>query len=112
MKQVIVVRSDLKLPKGKLAAQVAHASVDAALNANRLKVHRWRRQGAKKIVLKIKGKDELLELAEDAAKLRLNTAIIRDAGKTVVKAGTITCVCIGPDREELIDKVTGKLKSL
>ncbi|MBS1266362.1 MAG: Peptidyl-tRNA hydrolase [Candidatus Woesearchaeota archaeon] len=112
MKQVIVVRSDLKLPKGKLAAQVAHASVDAALNANMLKVHEWRRKGAKKIVLKIKGKDELLELAEDAAKEKLNTAIIRDAGKTVVKPGTITCIAIGPDKEEKIDKITEKLKPL
>ena len=58
-KQVILVRMDLKLPKGKMSAQVAHASVDCVLRSSRKKVMRWRRQGMKKIVLKVK---DLIEL--------------------------------------------------
>ena len=52
-KQVILVRQDLKLPKGKMAAQCAHASVEAVFNSDKSKVDAWRDQGQKKIVLKV-----------------------------------------------------------
>ena len=111
-KQVILVRNDLKLPKGKMSAQVAHASVDAVLNSDKKKVNDWKGQGMKKIVLKVDSEKELikyLQLAKDAG---LKTALITDAGKTVVAPGTKTCVGIGPDDEEKIDEVTGKLKMM
>ena len=41
---------------------------------------------------------------------KLKTALIKDAGHTVVEPGTITCLGIGPDKEYKIDKITGKLK--
>ena len=52
LKQVILVRHDLKLPKGKLSAQVAHASVEAVLKSEKDKVKEWRTSGQKKVVLK------------------------------------------------------------
>ena len=110
MKQVIVVRQDLKLDKGKMSAQVAHASVGAMIKSHKDDIAKWQQQGQKKVVLKVKDLDELLkykQLAEDAG---LVTSLITDAGKTAIAPGTITCLGIGPDKEEKIDQVTGKLK--
>ena len=112
LKQVILVRQDLKMPRGKLAAQVGHACIEAMLGSSKEKVNRWKRQGYKKVVLKVKDEKELLEYQKLAKKAKLTTALIRDAGKTVLKPGTITCLGIGPDYEEKIDKVTGNLKIL
>ena len=53
-KQVILVREDLKLPKGKLASQCSHASVDATLKSDKKIIDLWKKEGAKKIVLKVK----------------------------------------------------------
>ena len=57
-KQVILVRADLKLPKGKLAAQAAHASVDAVLKSDSKLVNAWRDEGMAKIVVKVKDEKE------------------------------------------------------
>ena len=111
-KQVILVRDDLKLPKGKLAAQCSHASVDAVIKSDRKTVGLWKNEGGKKIVLKVEDEKELFkykQLAEDSG---LKTALITDAGHTVVEPGTITCLGIGPDEEEKIDNITGKLKMM
>jgi PTH2 family peptidyl-tRNA hydrolase len=109
LKLVILVRQDLKLPKGKLAAQVAHAAVEATLKSSSSKVEEWRDEGQKKIVLKVKDEKELLAYQRKAKSEKLVAALITDAGKTVIAPGTRTCVGIGPDSEEKIDKVTGKL---
>ena len=111
-KQVILARNDLKLPKGKLAAQVAHASLEAVLKSDKKIVAEWREEGGKKVVLKVKDEDELLKFREVAEDVGLKTAIIRDAGHTVLEPGTLTCLGIGPDEESKIDKITGKLKML
>ncbi len=110
MKQVILVRQDLKLPKGKLSVQVAHASSSALIKSHKDDLKKWQFSGMKKVVLKVKDLDELLKYKNESEDLGLVTALIEDAGKTVVKPGTITCLGIGPDKEEKIDKVTGKLK--
>ncbi|MBW2977317.1 peptidyl-tRNA hydrolase Pth2 [Candidatus Woesearchaeota archaeon] len=110
MKQVILVRADLKLPKGKMAAQVAHASVEAAFNSDKKKVSEWRSEGQKKVVLKVENEKELLKYLQMAKDADLKTALITDAGKTVIAPGTKTTVGIGPDSEEKIDSITGKLK--
>ena len=110
MKQVILVRQDLKLPKGKLAVQCAHASLEAALESSKDNLNKWRRQGSKKVVLKVKDEDELLSFYKQAVEAKLKAILIRDAGRTVLKPGTTTAVSIGPDDEEKIDKITGKLK--
>ena len=111
-KLVILVREDLKLPKGKMAAQVGHAAVDAAMKSDKSTVDLWKKGGAGKIVLKVKDEGEIFkykQLAEDSG---LKTALIKDAGHTVVEPGTVTCVGIGPDSAEKIDRITGKLKMM
>jgi len=110
LKQVVLVRADLKLPKGKMAAQAAHAAVEAAFNSDRKKVAAWRKAGAKKVVLKVADEKELLKYLQMAKDAGLKTALITDAGKTFIAPGTKTCVGIGPDEENRIDIVTGKLK--
>jgi len=100
---------DLKLPKGKLAAQSAHASVDAVLKSNKKMVNEWRDEGMAKIVLKVKDEKELVSFFQRAKDNDLVTSLITDAGRTVIAPGTKTCVGIGPDEEEKIDKLTGKL---
>ena len=112
LKQVILVRKDLKLPKGKLSTQVAHASTESALISDKDIVSEWRSEGMKKVVLKVKDLKELRMYQQLAKDENLVAAMITDAGKTVVAPGTATCVGIGPDDEEKIDTVTGKLKML
>jgi PTH2 family peptidyl-tRNA hydrolase len=110
MKQVILVRQDLKLPKGKMSVQVAHASVNCLVKSHKDDISKWQAEGQKKVVLKVKDLEDLIKykrMAEDAG---LVTALIEDAGRTVLEPGTITCLGIGPDKEEKIDKITGKLK--
>lgn len=111
-KQVILVRQDLKLKAGKLAAQAAHASLEAALSSDRKTLGEWLSEGGKKVVLKAADEKELLKHKQLADREKLKNALIRDAGRTALKPGTITCLGIGPDKEGKIDKVTGKLKML
>lgn len=110
MKQVILVRKDLKLPKGKLAAQVAHASTEAVLRSHKDDLTKWCSIGMKKVILKVENEKELLKYKNQAEDKGLVTALITDAGRTVVEPGTVTCLGIGPDKEEKIDKITGHLK--
>ena len=112
LKQVILVRQDLKLPKGKLAVQVAHASVEAVLRSEKALVAKWRSEGMKKIVLEAKDLEELLQFQQEAKSLKLVNSLITDAGLTSVAPGTTTCLAIGRDFEERIDRITGKLKIL
>jgi len=112
LKQVILVRKDLDLPKGKLAAQCSHAAVEAVLKSTDKKVSTWRKEGMPKIVLKVKDEKELLLYLQKAKDDGLTTALITDAGRTVVAPGTKTCGAIGPDEEEKIDSVSGKLPLL
>jgi peptidyl-tRNA hydrolase, PTH2 family len=109
MKQVILVRMDIKLPKGKACAQSAHASVDAVLKSDSKLVKSWRDEGMAKIVLKVKDEKELIKIFQNAKDEGLTASLITDAGHTVVAPGTKTCVAIGPDEEDKIDKVTGEL---
>jgi len=109
-KQVILVRHDLKLPKGKLAAQCSHASVEALLRSHKDDISKWKQQGMKKVILKVKDEKELFKFKNTAEDNNLIAALITDAGKTVVEPGTTTCLGIGPDKEEKIDKVTKSLK--
>lgn len=111
-KQVILVRKDLGMSKGKIAAQVAHAAMDAASRADKTLVSEWRSEGMKKVVLKVANEKELLDYWHLAKAAKLATALIADAGKTQVAAGSKTALGIGPDNDEKIDKVTGNLKVL
>jgi len=111
-KQVIVFRSNLKMSKGKIAAQAGHAAVSAAEEARKhhkewLKV--WIKEGQCKVAVKVKSEKELLELENQAKESALPCALITDRGLTEVPPGTITCLGIGPAPAEKIDKITGML---
>ena len=113
MKQVILVRVDLKMSRGKLASQCAHSSVEATLKTlkdNKEKIKEWQKDGMKKVILKVESEKELLMYNQIAKDSGLITSLITDAGKTFFKEPTKTCLAIGPDNEEKIDKITGKLK--
>jgi len=112
LKQVILVRLDLKLPIGKAAAQAAHASVEAILKSNSKMVKAWREEGMAKIVLKVKDEKELIKYFQLGKEAGIVCSLITDAGRTVIAPGTKTCVALGPDEEEKIDKITGKLSLL
>ena len=110
LKQVIVCRTDLKMSKGKLAAQVGHASVEAVLKSHRDDLTAWHDKGMKKSVLKVTSRQQLYYYKRKAEDAGLVVGLIIDAGHTELKTGTPTCLGIGPDKEEKIDEVTGKLK--
>jgi len=112
LKQVILVRNDLKMPPGKLSVQCCHASVEAALRSDVDMLQAWRKQGMKKVVLKVKDKKELLMYNQYAKDAGLVTALITDAGKTYFETSTTTCLAIGPDDEDKLDVLTGELKLL
>ena len=109
-KQVILVRKDLKLSKGKMSAQVAHASVDALLKSHKDDIKAWKEQGMGKIVLWAADQKELFAIKQKAEDAGLAVALIVDAGRTAIAPGTVTCLGIGPDVVEKIDKITGHLK--
>ncbi|XP_012524301.1 peptidyl-tRNA hydrolase 2, mitochondrial [Monomorium pharaonis] len=116
-KMVIVVRSDLPIGKGKIAAQCAHAAVECCRQTfNNEKKHlmfeTWLQNGQPKIVVKIPNEEELLVLEDKAQRAGLITAIIKDAGLTQLKRGTVTVVGIGPGSNEVIDGLTSKLRLL
>ncbi len=110
MKQAILVRGDLKLPKGKLSVQCSHAAVQAVLNSSKSKVDEWIDEGMPKIVLKVKDLTELKKYFQISKSEKLKPVLIKDAGKTVVKPGTITCFAIGPEEDEKINKIIKNLK--
>ncbi len=112
-KLAIVVRKDIKISPGKMAAQVAHASVACAMRAKSSKrdiYEDWMREGQRKVVLKVESLADLEKLEREAASTGLITEKITDAGLTEIPPGTVTCLGIGPSRESDIDKVTGHLK--
>ncbi len=111
-KQVIVVRKDLNLSVGKTAAQAAHASVAAYGKTGKIIRDSWERGGAKKVVLAVNSETELINLFEKAKRRSLPTALIKDAGMTEIPAGTVTALAIGPEKADLIDKITGELPLL
>ena len=112
MKQTILIRKDLKMSPGKMSAQCSHASVEAVLKTSKEKIDKWRQEGMKKVILKVKDKKELLKYQRLAKKEKLVASLIKDAGKTFFKTSTITCLAIGPDDEEKINRVTSTLKLL
>lgn len=111
-KQVIVIRNDLKMGKGKAIAHACHASLDAALKADEKILKDWQKEGAKKIVVKVNSLKELQEVEKKAKKEKILNVLIKDAGLTQLKKGTATVLALGPAKEKIIDKVTGKLKLL
>ncbi|PSQ37246.1 aminoacyl-tRNA hydrolase [Halobacteriales archaeon QS_9_70_65] len=109
MKQAIVARTDLGMGRGKLAAQVAHASLQAYESAGSSARSEWTSGGQKKVVLKGAGESQLQELADQARREGLPYALVRDAGHTQLEPGTLTALAVGPGAENVVDRVTGEL---
>lgn len=111
----MVVRRDLGMGTGKIAAQVAHAAVMAAERTKDKKpewFYEWFEGGQAKVVVKVQSLDELMEVRKHAESLKLPVAQVNDSGLTQIPPGTTTCIGIGPAPAELVDKVTNRLKLL
>lgn len=113
IKQVIIIRSDLRMGKGKMVAQGCHAAVRAYVEARERTpsiVREWELSGEKKIVLKA-SLEEMTRLYNEIQH-KLPCALIRDAGLTQLEPGTVTALAIGPAKASDVDPLTGSLKLL
>jgi PTH2 family peptidyl-tRNA hydrolase len=112
IKFVIVVRKDLDMGCGKIAAQVGHACSSVVYN-NIDDAYNWINNGnQRKAVLKVKSEKELIDLMKKAREFNILTTAIRDAGKTQIEPNTLTCCGFGPDTSSRLDRLTGHLKLL
>jgi peptidyl-tRNA hydrolase, PTH2 family len=115
IKQVIIVRNDLDMGKGKLSAQVAHAAVLSFLEVQRMDkeiTREWLESGQKKIVLKVDDEESLKKLHAAFKFKKVPCALVNDAGLTQLPPGTTTTLGIGPWKNAEIDIFTNKLKLL
>ncbi len=115
IKQVIIVRADIEMSKGKLAAQVAHASLMSYFEAEKMDpeiAKKWLETGEKKIVLKLDGEEALKRLYEAFKYKKIPAALVSDAGLTELPPGTITALGVGPWKSSEIDQFTRTLKLL
>jgi PTH2 family peptidyl-tRNA hydrolase len=129
-KQVIVMRKDLGMRKGKMIAQGAHASMAAILSLSENsqyeaenkqyvklemddRVRDWLSGNFKKVCVYVNSEEELITLYNKAKEAGIITALITDSGKTEFNGvPTNTCIAVGPDFEDKIDLVTGGLPLL
>ena len=113
VKLVLVVRRDLKMGTGKVAAQCGHATLGAYRSCNnRALLAAWERAGQPKIALKCKTLSEMLALEREARRVGISTHLVLDAGKTQIAAGSATVLALGPAESARIDRITGRLKLL
>lgn len=114
-KQVLVVRTDLGMGRGKIAVQCSHAAVSAAEQA-RLRFPEWWRgwmnEGQCKVALKVRDLTVVSDLERKAQSQGLPVSLIRDRGLTQVEPDTVTCLGIGPAPSKLLDTLTGNLSLL
>ncbi|KAM9386223.1 peptidyl-tRNA hydrolase 2, mitochondrial [Pholidichthys leucotaenia] len=112
-KMVLVVRNDLKMGKGKVAAQCSHAAVAAYKQVQRRNpkmLKQWEYCGQPKVVVKAPDEDAMIDLLGRAKEAGLPVSLIQDAGRTQIAPGSRTVLGIGPGPTDLIDSVTGDLK--
>lgn len=112
-KMVLVVRKDLPMTKGKVAAQCAHAALacyEAAMKACPDFVTSWKRAGQAKITLQCDSEAELQRLEARASRLGVVARAIVDAGRTQIDPGTTTVLGVGPAPVTLVNEITGHLK--
>ncbi|KAI0161356.1 peptidyl-tRNA hydrolase PTH2-domain-containing protein [Xylariaceae sp. FL1272] len=122
-KLMLVVRTDLGMTKGKIAAQCSHATLAcyktlsraAARNPSSTEaslLKRWENLGQAKVAVQVKSADELLTLMGTARSLGITAEVIQDAGRTQIDPGSLTVLGVGPAPKSLVDQVTGGLKLL
>lgn len=111
-KMTIVVRMDLSMTAGKIAAQACHAALKAVAKTDRAVVRNWQSSGEAIVLLKGESMDQLNQLHETARALGIPATFIRDAGRTQVDPGTTTVLAVGPGLRGEVDAITGSLKLL
>jgi PTH2 family peptidyl-tRNA hydrolase len=114
-KQVLVIRTDLKMSRGKIAVQTAHAAVSSAEEARKHSPTSWRKwlwEGQKKVAVKVTSEPDIFALRDKAKRAGLPVYLVRDRGLTELPAGTITALGIGPATSKSVDVITGKLQLL
>lgn len=115
LKQVILIRTDLKMSTGKKCAQACHASVtasDLVRTLNKKVWKNWKNFGQKKVVLKAKNMEDIKDIYIKVNKQDIPCFIVKDAGLTQLEPGTITALGIGPVLSTKIDEITGELPLL
>jgi PTH2 family peptidyl-tRNA hydrolase len=121
VKQVIVLRKDLNMRKGKMCAQAAHATLNIYINKFLNTSHKswkedlesWFLNNQTKIVLGCDSKEDLIKIAIDCAYLGLAYERVIDIGAAEFhNVSTVTGIVIGPAKSELIDQVTKNYKLL
>lgn len=125
VKQVIVLRTDLGMRKGKMIAQGAHASLKAVLDlmepgdgGTRVlrpgkALESWLSGLYRKIVVGVASEEELIRLRDKAAEMNLPYCLVTDAGLTEFHGiPTRTALAVGPASDILVDAVTGGLPLL
>lgn len=111
-KQVLVVRLDLDMGRGKAAVQCAHAAVSAAEEARNHENSWWKgwmNEGQLKVAVKVPDLDSVLDLERKGRSKGIPVYLVRDRGLTQVPPGTVTCLGIGPAPAEIVDSLTGNL---
>jgi peptidyl-tRNA hydrolase, PTH2 family len=113
VKLALVIRADLGMGRGKIAAQAAHAAVAATLaTLGGTDSEAWLAEGQPKVVLKAVSPAQLEDIVSRALAASLPVQVVHDAGRTQVTAGTLTCCAIGPAQAERIEVVTADLSLL
>lgn len=122
-KLVLVVRTDLGMTKGKIAAQCSHATLACYKKLSRAAqrnpsspearlLQRWEHRGQAKIAVQVKSEAELIQLMGKARSLGITAEVIQDAGRTQIDPGSLTVLGVGPAPKSVVDGVTGGLKLL
>lgn len=112
-KMILLIRQDLEMSKGKIAAQCCHAVLSSYKFLQMYQspvLARWEACGQPKVTLKVKDEKEMLALMEKAREAGLCTKSIKDAGKTQIAPGSRTVAVIGPGPISIVDYITGHLK--
>ncbi|SFL42900.1 peptidyl-tRNA hydrolase [Methanobrevibacter olleyae] len=112
MKQVMIIRTDLKMGKGKMAAQCCHAAIGAYKRADKDKIRKWENEAYAKVVLKVPSLECLLEIRNMAQAKGIAYYLVTDAGRTQIPESTITVLGLGPDEDDVLEEITGELKLL
>ncbi|KAM3390548.1 hypothetical protein ACQJBY_012257 [Aegilops geniculata] len=114
-KMVLVVRNDLKMGKGKIAAQCSHATLGLFKKLQQRapkSLRRWERCGQVKVVVKVESEEDMLVLQGRAKSMNLPTHITIDAGRTQIAPNSRTVMAILAGPADMVDDVTGGLKLL
>jgi PTH2 family peptidyl-tRNA hydrolase len=114
-KMVCVVNQGLKMGKGKIAAQVGHGAVMATMKSGAEKpmnLEQWLATGQKKVCLKGRDAEHLLDLEKQAKSAGILTTLVHDAGHTQIPSGSLTVLALGPERDVILEEITGELKLL